>query len=112
MKSNRKKIKGTVISSGIVLGYSRLILPGDTEIAEMVIPSSRVKLEIEALDKAVVETVEEIRELRDSASKKMGGPVAKIFDAQLLVAGDSEFLRTVKEEITKTSYRSSKGGIP
>jgi phosphotransferase system enzyme I (PtsI) len=102
MTSNRKKIKGSVISTGIVLGYSRLVLPGDTEIAEMVIPSSRVKLEIDALDKAVEETVEELRELRESAGKKIGGPVAKIFDAQLLVAGDQEFLKTVKVEITKT----------
>jgi phosphotransferase system enzyme I (PtsI) len=102
MKTKRKKIKCTVISSGISLGYSRLVLPGDTEIAEMVIPSSRVKLEIDALDKAIEETAEELHELRESAGKKMGGPVAKIFDAQLLMARDIEFLRTVKEEITKT----------
>lgn len=102
MSANRKKIKGTVISSGVVLGYSRLILPGDAEIAEMIIPSSRVKLEIEALDKAIEDTVEELRNLRESAGKKMGGPVAKIFDAQLLIAGDQEFLRTVREEISKS----------
>jgi phosphotransferase system enzyme I (PtsI) len=68
-------------------------------VAEIPIPASRVKAEMAALDRAVAETVTELTELRDSALKKMGGPVAKIFDAQLLIAGDFQFLNQVKEEI-------------
>jgi len=95
----RKVVKGLPISSGIVLGRTRVILPGDIKVAEVAIPVSRLNNEIKRLDKAVAETIEELRKLRDTAGRKMGGPVAKIFDAQLMIAGDYEFLKQVKEQI-------------
>lgn len=95
----RKLIKGTAISSGIVLGQIRLILAGEIDIAELSIPASRVYAEVELLDKAVEETIIELREFRESAGKKMGGPIAKIFDAQLMIASDYEFLKSVKKDI-------------
>jgi phosphotransferase system enzyme I (PtsI) len=101
-KGRRKILKGTVVSSGIVLGKTQVFLPGEKKLAELVIPSSRVKDEIDALDKAVADTVSGLTKLRDSAFKKMGGPVAKIFDAQLLIASDYQFLNQVKEEIRKS----------
>jgi phosphotransferase system enzyme I (PtsI) len=70
-------------------------------VAEVAIPASRVSREIAALDTAVAETMDELRQLRDSAGKKIGGPVAKVFDAQLLIAGDHDFLTKVKERIRK-----------
>jgi len=99
MYSTRKILKGTPISDGVVLGQARVILPGDIDVAEVVIPSSQVKNEIKALEKAVEVSIVELRKLHSSASKKMGGPVAKIFDAQLLIASDYEFLEKVKKEI-------------
>ena len=95
----RKVVKGLPVSSGIVLGRTRVILPGDIKVAEVAVPSSRLNHEIKRLDKAVAKTVEELRKLRDTAGRKMGGPVAKIFDAQLMIAGDYEFLKQVKEQI-------------
>ena len=99
MQNKRKVLKGEPISGGIVLGVARLLMPGDFEIAELVIPASRVRDEIDSLDKAIEDTVAELRELRDSADRRMGGAVSKIFDAQLLIAGDIEFLKLVKQEI-------------
>ena len=107
--TRRKIFKGTVISGGIVLGQVRLILPGEIPIPEVMIPVSKVHVEIEALDYAVEKTIAELRELRESAGKKMGGPVAKIFDAQLLIASDYEFLKQVKNEIS--SLRKNAGFI-
>ena len=106
MYSRRKKLKGTAISGGIVLGHARVIMPGDTEIAEVAIPLSRIQYEIDSLDHAVENTVAELQQLKESAGKKMSGPVAKIFDAQLLIAGDQEFLNNVKKEI-KTRRRNA-----
>ncbi|MFQ6008602.1 MAG: phosphoenolpyruvate--protein phosphotransferase, partial [Candidatus Zixiibacteriota bacterium] len=87
------------ISKGIALGYARVILPGDIEVAPKAIPSSRLQGELSALDRAVEQTIAEVRALRDAAGKKIGGPVAKIFDAQLLIASDYEFLKQVKDDI-------------
>ncbi|MDD5427391.1 MAG: phosphoenolpyruvate--protein phosphotransferase [candidate division Zixibacteria bacterium] len=92
-------MKGAPISSGIVMGRTRVILPGDIKVAEVAVPASQLDNEIKRLDKAVAKTIEELRQIRDTAGRKMGGPVAKIFDAQLLIAGDYEFLKQVKEQI-------------
>ncbi|MBN1212000.1 MAG: phosphoenolpyruvate--protein phosphotransferase [candidate division Zixibacteria bacterium] len=99
MYQKRKVVKGVPISFGIVMGRTRVILPGDIKVAEVAIATSSLDNEIQRLDKAVAKTIEELRLIRDSADKKIGGPVAKIFDAQLLIAGDYEFLKQVKEQI-------------
>jgi len=101
MPHRRRVIKGQSLSSGIVLGQTRVIYPGEKKVREIAIAPSRIKNEIASLEKAVARTVEELTKLRDSAGKKIGGPVAKIFDAQLLIASDYDFLRQVREEITR-----------
>lgn len=95
----RKSLDGTVISSGVISGVVRVILPGRSDIPEIPIPVTKINNEIDSLDLAVEKTMDELRELSKSAGKKMSGPVAKIFDAQLLIAGDYEFLKKVKNEI-------------
>lgn len=99
MTDREQTIHGVSISSGIVLGTTRVVLPGDTQVAEIPIPASMVPKEVEALERAVEETLAELREVHQAAIRKIGGPVAKIFDAQLLIAGDTEFLKTVKARI-------------
>ncbi len=99
MYTRRRVIKGVPISMGIVLGYARVVIPGDIEVVAKRVAASRIKGEIAALERAVEQTISELRALRDSVVRKIGGPVAKIFDAQLLIASDNEFLKTVKEEI-------------
>ena len=76
-----------------------VLLPGETHVVEVAIPPSRVQSEIELLDRAVALTMNELRQLRDTAGKKLANPVAKIFDAQLMIAGDYEFIKQVKEQI-------------
>ena len=99
MLRKRQVIQGTPISGGIVLGHARVILPGNIEIPEIAVPAYRLRDEAAALDRAIEETIVELKALRESAGKKVGGPVARIFDAQLMIAGDYEFLKTVKSEI-------------
>lgn len=99
-RPKRRVIKAIGISSGIVLGKARIIFPGEKKVAEVPIPASRVRNEIESLDLAVSKTVAELSTLRDSAIKKMGGPASKVFEAQLLIAGDYQFLKQVKEAIS------------
>jgi phosphotransferase system enzyme I (PtsI) len=99
MPSRRRLIQGVRISGGIVLGKARVITPGVPLVTSKRIPASKVASEIDRLETAVEDTVRELRAMRDAAGKKIGGPIAKIFDAQLLIAQDQEFLRQVKEEI-------------
>jgi phosphotransferase system enzyme I (PtsI) len=106
MYRSRKVIRGVSIASGIVLGYARVVLPGDLKIAEIPVPASRVPDEINALQMAVKATIAELNQLREAAGKKIFGPAAKIFDAQLLIASDYEFLKGVEAEI-KSSRRNA-----
>jgi phosphotransferase system enzyme I (PtsI) len=91
--------KARAIVGGIAIGTARQAWPGNKQITEFQIPTSRVSEHIKSLEKAVDSTIAELQVLRQSASKKMGGPVAKIFDAQLLIASDQDFLKKVKEDI-------------
>jgi len=97
--AKQQVIKGKPIVSGIASGPARIIWPGDKQIPEISVTASEVSAQIKLLEKAVGLTVAELQELRQSASKKMGSPVAKIFDAQLMIAGDQDFLAKVKEDI-------------
>ena len=98
--TQRKQIRGTGVSPGIATGLTRIIQPGELRVPEIQITPAKIPQELEALDQAIAETVSELRRLRDSAARKMASAVAKIFDAQLLIAGDYEFLKQVKDEIT------------
>ncbi|HOP05877.1 MAG TPA: phosphoenolpyruvate--protein phosphotransferase [candidate division Zixibacteria bacterium] len=97
--SRRKVIAGFPIAGGIALGKARVVLPGDMQVAEVAVPAQKIQAEIDALDRAVERTIAELRDLHQSADKKMGLPLAKIFDAQLLIASDYEFLKQVKDQI-------------
>ena len=99
MVDRRRIIKGVPVSSGIVVGRTHLVLPGDISVAEVSVPASEIPGEIQSLKKAVDETVEDLRKLRVSAGKNAAGPVTKIFDALLLIADDQEFFRKVSAEI-------------
>ncbi len=88
------------ISAGIGLGKAQVVLVGHLDVAEKPVPASRLKAEIAALDKAVDETSVELRKLRDSANRKMAASVSRVFDAQLLIATDQDFLQKVRTEIS------------
>ncbi len=94
-----KIIKGISISSGIVMGTAHIVLPGDFTISHKKITVSKINNEIELLEKAIEKTISELQSMRESTLRKAGGPVAKIFDAQLLIAGDYEFLNSVNKII-------------
>ena len=95
----RKVLSGTPISGGIALGTVRIVQTNAFEVTESTVAANRVQAETTALDSAVAETVAELKKLRDDAGTKLAGPIAKIFDAQLLIASDYEFLKQVRNDI-------------
>ena len=97
--SKRKVIRGIPISPGIALGHAQVVLPGFLDVAEKTIKTSEIDLEIASLEKAVEDTAQELRKLHHSASRKIDGSISKVFDAQLLIATDRDFLNKVRDEI-------------
>lgn len=100
MPEKRRVLRGQTISSGITLGTCHIVASTEFEIPELSIAPQKVSDELALLDRAVTRTIDELTALRHSAARKMGGPVVKIFDAQLMIAGDAQFLNEVKREIT------------
>lgn len=78
----------------------RVIYSFDTLIRRRSISEDEVTTEIRKVDEAVEKTIAELSGIRDSAGKSLGGPATKIFDAQLLIAGDFEFIKSVKDGIS------------
>lgn len=78
-----------------------MVLPGLLDVAEREIAAGEVDHELRSLDKAVAATARELQKLRVSAGRNMAGSVSKVFDAQLLIATDQDFIDRVKEEISE-----------
>ncbi|MEW5796906.1 MAG: phosphoenolpyruvate--protein phosphotransferase [Candidatus Zixiibacteriota bacterium] len=96
----RKVVRGIPISSGIAMGQAQVVVPGHVEVAELAVKVSEIDHEIAALHRAVQDTSKELKKLQQAASRRMDGTVATVFDAQLLIATDQDFLSKVTEEIT------------
>jgi len=101
-----KIIKGIPASPGIAFGEARVVYTGEQSIVERAIAREDIEREIERLDQAVEATVKELQKYQKKAGQKLGGPVASIFDSQLMIASDEDFLGKVKDEI-KNSHRSA-----
>ncbi|RKX25673.1 MAG: phosphoenolpyruvate--protein phosphotransferase [Candidatus Zixiibacteriota bacterium] len=99
MITRRKAFRGVPVSSGIALGYARIIHADSLRVDEITITVSRVKAEVAALERAIANTVKELEALRNSAGRKIGSSVVKIFDAQLLIANDRDFIEHVRDQI-------------
>jgi len=99
-------LKGTPASSGLAYGEARVIYRWRHAVEERAITGAEVEKEYSRLDNAIARTLEELGEYRRSAGQKIGGPVARIFDSQILIASDQDFLRKVKSEIRKTRKNS------
>ncbi|MCP4705608.1 MAG: phosphoenolpyruvate--protein phosphotransferase [candidate division Zixibacteria bacterium] len=95
-------IKGISASPGIAYGVARVIYRWEQSIEERTIEESQIENEMSRLDTAVDKTLEELSKYQKTAGSKIGGPVAKIFDSQVLIASDTDFLNKVKNEIKKT----------
>jgi len=93
------ELQGIAASPGLTFGEARVVYSWDQSIEERPITPEEVNHEISRLDKAIENSLIELEKLKESAGKKIGGPVAKIFDSQIMIASDPEFLKSVRSGI-------------
>nr|MBN2278260.1 phosphoenolpyruvate--protein phosphotransferase [candidate division Zixibacteria bacterium] len=101
IKEKESTFKGIPAAPGVTFGEARVVYSLEQTVEERVIGRDEVDSEIARLDDAVSESVAELETLKKSATEKIGGPVAKIFESQLLIASDHEFLKSVKDRIRR-----------
>jgi len=92
-------LKGISVSSGLAFGQARVIYGWEQTVGERKLEKSQITDELLRLDNAVNESLLEINRWKKMAGEKVDGPVARIFDTQLMIASDQEFIKKVKEEI-------------
>lgn len=95
------QIQGIPASAGVALGEARVVYSWDTLVPERSILPEEVPAEKLKVDLAIEKTIADLTRIRESAGKTLGGATSKIFDAQLLIAGDFQFLQKVKDGISK-----------
>ncbi|HSQ74770.1 MAG TPA: phosphoenolpyruvate--protein phosphotransferase [Bacteroidota bacterium] len=93
-------IKGVAAAPGIATGpvylYSKLI----PEISARAIAPEEVPLEIERLRTANARAEKELRKVHAFAEQKLGSDSATIFEAQIMILGDTILMGTIERRIT------------
>lgn len=96
-KAGEKVYRGIPVSGGVAHGTLFILRPADNSIPRRPISEEQVPAELERLEKALIQTRQQILEVQRQVEEAMGAEDASIFDAHLLVLEDS----TLLDEVTR-----------
>jgi phosphotransferase system enzyme I (PtsI) len=94
------RIKATPVSRGMAMGEAQVVRDPAFQIVRRLIPAGRVRSEISRLETASESTVKELQATRNRAAKAIGDSGANIFDAQIMIASDRQFIESVISRIS------------
>jgi phosphotransferase system enzyme I (PtsI) len=102
MKTMRKniKLKGVPISRGVAIGEAQVVRDPAYQILRRSIPAGQIRREISRFEIASQKIIDELQATRDKAAKAIGDSGANIFDAQIMIASDRQFIETVIQRIS------------
>lgn len=108
MKTHKENIRYKVISvsRGVAIGEVQVIRDPSFQIVRRSVPASRVQREISRLETAAQKTIAELKTTRTKAARAIGEPGANVFDAQIMIASDEQFLDSVKAHIRKAKVNA------
>ena len=101
-------LRGIGVSPGVAVGPAvvvRWVLP---EVPHRVVPRSQVSKEIRRLRAAVRDVKRHLHELREHTADRAGVDEARIFDAQVLMLEDAEFLKGIEDLIRENHLTAEK----
>ncbi len=87
-----RQLKGIGVSPGIAVGRVVVVRWALPEVPHRVVPRSQVEKEVRRLRAAVKDVRRHFTELRARAVDRAGLDAARIFDAQILMLEDREFV--------------------
>jgi len=93
-------LKATPVSRGVAIGEAQIIRDTTFDIVCRNIPPTGIREEISRLEMASQKTVKELQATRDKAARTIGDPGANVFDAQIMIASDKQFLESVSRRIS------------
>ncbi len=101
-------LKGIGVSPGIAIGPAVVVRWTMPEVPHRVVPRSQVEKEVRRLRAAVRDVKRYIQDLKAKAADRAGVDEARIFDAQLLMLEDKEFLSGVAHLIRENHLTAEK----
>jgi phosphotransferase system enzyme I (PtsI) len=94
--SGARVIRGIGVSPGVVVAPAMIVQWDFPEVPDRAVRPDQVENEVKRLREAVAEVVSHLEELGQKVLKRAGPEEARIFDAQILMAQDQEFLNSVE----------------
>lgn len=103
-------LTGIAVSPGVAIGPARVVQWTLPVVPHRVIPRGEVEREVARLGEAVAAVREHVEGLRERAEARAGPREAGIFEAQVLMLEDGEFLRAV-EQLIRDNQLSAEGAF-
>src|SRR6266568_5980176 len=108
LPQGEKLFRGIAVSGGVCRGKILVLAPSHPVISRQSVSEAGLAEEINRLEKALVQTRQQILEVQKKVSHKMGAQEGSIFDAHLLVLEDrtllDEVARVIQEEKVNAEY--------
>jgi len=101
-------LKGIAVSPGIAMGPTVTVRWALPEVPHRVVPRTQVEKEVRRLRAALKDVRNQLNELRARAEDRAGVDEARIFDAQLLMLEDRDFIGGVAELIRENHLTAEK----
>jgi len=105
---SERLLKGIGVSPGIAIGSALVVRWTMPEVPSHVVPRSQVSKEVRRLRAAVSDVKRHLLDLRVKAEDRAGVDEARIFDAQVLMLEDQEFLASVEALIRESHLTAEK----
>ena len=94
--SGKRVIRGIGVSPGVVVAPAMIVQWDFPEVPDRAVGPDQVEDEVRRLREAVAEVVAHLNELGQKVLRRAGPEEARIFDAQILMAQDEDFLSSVE----------------
>src|SRR5258705_6920662 len=101
-------LKGIGVSPGIAIGPTVTVRWAVPEVPHRVVPCQQVEKEVRRLRAALKDVRGQIPELRARAEARAGVDEARIFDAQLLILEEKDFIGGIAELIRENHFTAEK----
>src|SRR5205814_7767654 len=108
MSASDRLLKGIGVSPGIAMGPTVTVRWELREVPHRVVSRTQVEKELRRLRAALKDVRNQLMELRAKAEDRAGVDEARIFDAQLLMLEDKEFLSGVADLIRENHLTAEK----
>ncbi len=108
MSHGDRLLKGIGVSPGVAVGPAVVIQPSLPPVPDRVVPRKAVAAEVARMRAAVAAVRAHLESLRRRAAARAGPEEAKIFDAQIMMLEDDEFLGAVEALIRENQLSAER----